>query len=389
MDDEPPPTARGTCSGTPPAGGDAAPPPPAAPRGVAMPAAPDTRLIISLGLNLVITLLQVAGGILANSLGLLSDAAHNLSDVVALGLSLWAVRLGRRPSTPRRTFAYKRAEILVAMFNSAVLVAISIYIIVEAVGRIRSPQPVEGLLVVFFAAAGLIINGISALLLRSHGNNLNLRSAFLHLLGDAATSLGVMLSGLIVYLTGWNYADAIVSILVSYLDRPGGRRDHQEDRQRAHGRNAGERRVRRSGSGNARRPRRQGRPRPAYLVHLLQRSGPVGACGGGGRGPLGAGNAHDQPSKTCSPGSSAWATSPSNWRTREGSAPAAVAMSFLPAWGRTGRIWGTTTRWVAQAPRARRRYADGFGATIRGSARGRHLAPGPAGEWRDRGKPRT
>jgi cobalt-zinc-cadmium efflux system protein len=186
-----------------------------APRGVALHAAPDARLILSLGLNLVITLIQVAGGILANSLGLLSDAAHNLSDVVALGLSLWAVRLGRRPATPRRTFAYKRAEILVAMFNSAVLVAISVYIIVEAVRRMLSPEPVEGLLVVFFAAGGLIINGFAALLLRSHGHDLNIRSAFLHLLGDAVTSLGVMLSGLIVYLSGWSYADAIVSILVS------------------------------------------------------------------------------------------------------------------------------------------------------------------------------
>jgi cobalt-zinc-cadmium efflux system protein len=180
-----------------------------------VPSAPDTRLIVSLGLNLLITLLQVVGGILANSLGLLSDAAHNLSDVVALGLSLWAVRLGRRPATPRRTFAYKRAEILVAMFNSAVLIAISVYIIVAAIGRIRSPQPVEGLLVVAFAAAGLVINGIAALLLRSHGGDLNLRSAFLHLVGDAVTSLGVMLSGVVVYLSGWSYADAIVSIIVS------------------------------------------------------------------------------------------------------------------------------------------------------------------------------
>jgi cobalt-zinc-cadmium efflux system protein len=181
----------------------------------AIPAAPDARLIVSLALNLLITILQVVGGILANSLGLLSDAAHNLSDVVALGLSLWAVRLGRRPATPRRTFAYKRAEILVAMFNSAVLIAISVYIIVEAIRRIFSPQPVEGLLVVAFAGAGLVINGVAALLLRSHGNDLNLRSAFLHLLGDAVTSLGVMLSGLIVYFSGWNYADPIVSILVS------------------------------------------------------------------------------------------------------------------------------------------------------------------------------
>jgi len=184
-------------------------------RGPTLGAAPDKRLILSLGLNLVITLLQVAGGIIANSLGLLSDAAHNLSDVVALGLSLWAVRLGRRPATPRRTFAYKRAEILVAMFNSAVLIAISVYIIVEAIRRLLDPQPVHGLWVVGFAAGGLVINGLAAMLLRSHHGDLNLRSAFLHLVGDAFTSLGVMLSGLIVYLFHWNYADAIVSVLVS------------------------------------------------------------------------------------------------------------------------------------------------------------------------------
>lgn len=178
-------------------------------------AAPDARLILSLALNLLITLLQVVGGIIANSLGLLSDAAHNLSDVVALGLSLWAVRLGRRPATPTRTFAYKRAEILVALFNSAVLVAVSVYIIVEAVRRLLDPVPVDGLWVVGFAAAGLVVNSFAALLLRSHGHDLNLRSAFLHLVGDAATSFGVMLSGLVVYLWGWDYADAIVSIVVS------------------------------------------------------------------------------------------------------------------------------------------------------------------------------
>jgi len=180
-----------------------------------LPAAPDRRLIISLGLNLIITLLQVVGGVVANSLGLLSDAAHNLSDVVALGLSLWAVRLGRRPATPRRTFAYKRAEILVALFNSAVLVAISIYIIVEAVRRLLDPQPVEGLWVIAFAAGGLVVNSLAALLLHGYRRDLNLRSAFLHLVGDAATSFGVMVSGLLVYLWEWNYADAIISILVS------------------------------------------------------------------------------------------------------------------------------------------------------------------------------
>jgi len=180
-----------------------------------LPAAPDRRLIISLGLNLIITLLQVVGGIVANSLGLLSDAAHNLSDVVALALSLWAVRLGRRPATPRRTFAYKRAEILVALLNSAVLVAVSIYIIVEAVRRLLDPQPVEGLWVIGFAAGGLVVNSLAALLLHGYRRDLNLRSAFLHLVGDAATSFGVMMSGLVVYLWDWNYADAIISIVVS------------------------------------------------------------------------------------------------------------------------------------------------------------------------------
>jgi cobalt-zinc-cadmium efflux system protein len=176
---------------------------------------PDRRLILSLGLNLLITIMQLVGGILANSLGLLSDAAHNLSDVVALGLSLWAVRLGRRPATATRTFAYKRAEILVALFNSTVLVAISVYIIIEAVRRILHPTPVEGLLVMAFAGAGLIINGVSALLLRSHLESLNLRAAFLHLVGDAMTSLAVIVAGAIVYVWRWNYADPIVSILVS------------------------------------------------------------------------------------------------------------------------------------------------------------------------------
>ena len=177
--------------------------------------APDNRLIASLGLNLLITLLQIVGGIIANSLGLLSDAAHNLSDVVALGLSLWAVRLSRRSATQTRTFAYKRAEILVAMFNSAVLVAISVFIIFEAVRRLIHPPEVSGLWVVGFAGAGLVFNALAAVLLRQHGNDLNLRAAFLHLVGDAATSFGVMLSGLIVYLFHWNYADAVVSILVS------------------------------------------------------------------------------------------------------------------------------------------------------------------------------
>ena len=179
------------------------------------PAAMGPRLLASLAANAVITLLQVVGGILANSLGLLSDAAHNLSDVVALGLSYWALRLGRRPPTHRRTFAYKRAEILVALFNSTVLVGVSVYLIVEGVRRLADPEPVHGLTVMAFAAGGLVVNVIAALLVGSHHRDLNLRSAFLHLMGDAGVSLGVLLSGLVIYVWGWRYADPIVSILVS------------------------------------------------------------------------------------------------------------------------------------------------------------------------------
>ena len=179
------------------------------------PAAIGPRLLVSLGLNVLITAIEVVGGILANSLGLLSDAAHNLSDVVALALSYWALRLGRRLPTPRRTFAYKRAEILVALFNSAVLVAVSAYLIVEGIRRLADPQPVQGLTVMVVAAGGLVVNIVAALLVGSHHRDLNLRGAFLHLMGDAGVSLGVLLSGLFVYLWGWQYADPIVSILVS------------------------------------------------------------------------------------------------------------------------------------------------------------------------------
>ena len=250
-------------------------------------AAPDKRLILSLVLNLVITLLQIAGGIVANSLGLLSDAAHNLSDVVALGLSLWAVRLGRRPATPRRTFAYKRAEILVAMFNSAVLIAISVFITVEAIRRLLDPQPVDGLWVVGFAAGGLVINGLAALLLRSHGHDLNMRSAFLHLVGDAFTSLGVMLSGLIVYLSGWNYADAIVSVLVSlWIGREAFAIVKSTVNVLMEGTPEGvdfaelER-------ADARGTRGEGSARPPHLGDLVQRPGSVGPHRGRGYGALG------------------------------------------------------------------------------------------------------
>lgn len=173
------------------------------------------RLLLGVILNALITLLQIAGGIISNSLGLITDALHNLSDVVALGLSLWAIRLGRKPATPTRTFAFRRAEILVALFNSAVLLAVSLYLVVEAVRRLLAPQPVEGIWMIALAGAGLAVNTGSALLLRSHVHDLNLRAAFLHLVGDALTSLAVIAGGIVIWLWSWNYADPLITIFIS------------------------------------------------------------------------------------------------------------------------------------------------------------------------------
>ncbi len=180
-----------------------------------LPADPEPRLLISLALNAVIPVIQVVAGLSANSLGLLSDAAHNASDVFALGLSWGAARAARRPATPRRTFAYKRAEILVALINSAALLGVSAFVAVEAVRRLLDPEPVNGLLIMLAAAGGLVVNAAAALLLRGFQRNLNVRSAFLHLVADAVTSLSVVVGGAFVYLFSWYWVDSALSILLS------------------------------------------------------------------------------------------------------------------------------------------------------------------------------
>lgn len=180
-----------------------------------LPADAEPRLLVSLALNAAIPVIQVIAGLSANSLGLLSDAAHNLSDCFALGLSWGAARAGRRPATPRRTFAYKRVEILVALVNSAALLGISAYVAVEAVRRLLQPEPVNGLVVIAAAAGGMVINAAAALLLRSFQRNLNVRSAFLHLVADAVTSLSVVIGGLFIYLLSWYWVDSALSILLS------------------------------------------------------------------------------------------------------------------------------------------------------------------------------
>lgn len=180
-----------------------------------LPADPEPRLLLSLALNAIIPVVQVIVGLSANSLGLISDAAHNLSDCFALGLSYGAARAGRRPATPRRTFAYKRVEILVALINSAVLLGVCVSVTVEAVRRLFNQEPVNGVLVMIVAAGALVVNVAGALLLRGFQKNLNVRSAFFHLLSDAFTSLSVVIGGLFVYLLSWYWVDSALSIALS------------------------------------------------------------------------------------------------------------------------------------------------------------------------------
>lgn len=161
---------------------------------------------------------EVVGGILSNSLALLADAGHMLTDVGALALSLFAIRFASRPATPEKTYGYKRAEILAALANGAVLIILSIYIFIEAWHRFAEPVAVKGGLMLAVAGAGLLVNVVAAYLLhRSAGESLNVRGAYLHVLGDLLGSVGAIAAAIVIMTTGWYPADPIISVLVGAL----------------------------------------------------------------------------------------------------------------------------------------------------------------------------
>ncbi len=162
---------------------------------------------------------EFVGGIMTNSLALLSDAGHMLSDAVALGLSLAAVIFGQRAATQEKTYGYKRFEILAALLNGIALVVLSIYILYEAIMRLSSPPQVIGKGMMIISIIGLIINIIVAWIL-SRGEskeNLNVKSAFMHVLGDLLGSVGAITAAVLILLFGWNIADPIASMVVSVL----------------------------------------------------------------------------------------------------------------------------------------------------------------------------
>jgi cobalt-zinc-cadmium efflux system protein len=170
-------------------------------------------LIAGIALNLLIVVAEIVAGIMADSLGLLSDAIHNFTDMAALGITWFAIEQARKPPTASKTFGFHRTGILTALINSLVMVAVTLWIFYEAYQRFLDPQPVGGAIVMITATLALCANlGIIGVLRNRSSGDINIRSAILHLLGDAAASAAVVVAGLIILLTGWNTVDPLISV---------------------------------------------------------------------------------------------------------------------------------------------------------------------------------
>jgi cobalt-zinc-cadmium efflux system protein len=176
------------------------------------------RLVVVLAITSTFMIVEFVGGWLANSLALMADAGHMLNDVAALALTYFALWISRRPATPARTYGYLRMEILAALVNGATLMVIAVVIFWHAVQRFRAPPEVEGTLMLVVATGGLLVNIAAAFLLHSaSGHNLNMRGAYLHVLGDLLGSVGAISAAAIILLTGWHLADPLISVLVGLL----------------------------------------------------------------------------------------------------------------------------------------------------------------------------
>ena len=162
-------------------------------------------------------IVEVIGGLWANSLALLSDAGHMLTDVLALGMALFAITVSSRPATTRKTYGYYRVEILAALINGVVLVVISLIVMYEAFRRFLAPQAVEGGLVLLVAAVGLLCNLVGMWVLTRASRSLNLRSAKLHVAGDALSSGAVLVGGAVIYFTSWYRVDSLLSFGIAVV----------------------------------------------------------------------------------------------------------------------------------------------------------------------------
>ena len=175
------------------------------------------RLVLVLALTAVYAVAEVVGGLLSNSLALLADAGHMLTDIMALSLALLANWTARRPPDAARTYGYQRIEILAALLNGIALIVIAVFIVLEAIERFAAPPEVDFRLMALVAFGGLIINVAAAALLRRHQHSLNLRAAYLHILGDLLGSIAALVTAALIGLYGWSWADPVTSALISLI----------------------------------------------------------------------------------------------------------------------------------------------------------------------------
>lgn len=176
------------------------------------------RLAFSLGLTGVFVIVEILAGIFGNSLALLTDAAHNFTDVIALGLSWYAVKIATQPAHAGKTFGYHRVGILVALVNSTTLVLIALGIFYEAYHRLISPSEVNAPILIGVGIVAFLINAGTAWLVKNGSeHDLNLRSTFLHLMGDVMSTLGAVIAGIIIFFTNWNWLDPLVSVMIGIL----------------------------------------------------------------------------------------------------------------------------------------------------------------------------
>ncbi|MFC2152948.1 cation diffusion facilitator family transporter [Bacteroidota bacterium] len=175
-------------------------------------------LLITVLLNAAITLAEFIGGILSNSLALISDAVHNLSDTMAIIISYIAMLIGKKDSTSKNTFGFKRIEILAALFNAVVLIVISIFLFYEAYQRFINPEPIKGKIMFVVATIGLLGNLISVLLLhKDSSHNLNVKAAYLHLIGDTLSSVGVIIGSILIYYWNIYWIDPLLTVIIGIV----------------------------------------------------------------------------------------------------------------------------------------------------------------------------
>jgi cobalt-zinc-cadmium efflux system protein len=174
------------------------------------------NLLFAVMLNFTITIAEFVGGIFSNSLALISDAVHNLSDAVALLITYITVKVSKRASNQTHTFGYKRIQIIAALFNAVTLIAICIYLLYEAYLRFQNPEPIKSVPMFVVAFIGLVANLVSVFLLQKHSKeNLNIKAAYLHLVGDTLSSVAVLVGGVLIYFFEVYWIDPLITVLIS------------------------------------------------------------------------------------------------------------------------------------------------------------------------------